>query len=300
MKILSRLLKCSTAFLLILLASSLAATILNQDIETYAQTPGEENIPPSQLPPPTNPNDANVILAATAGGTTDPVTGIHEYPNGTVITLTATPQKGFKFQEWVIDGLYTDTNNLPPIYLTADENPADAPPRPAAEDRLVLTTNPLRILCGYGWSFQYQAVFVPEVISSASADAVVTVLSAVGGTTNPSPGTYNYANGTTYTLTATADAGFEFKEWVVSGSYMPGHGVTGEPELDSHELTSNPLDVSCGYGYTYTYQPLFVPIGSETSTGIPANTVYIIVIVLVVIAIIAVAVAVYMSTKRSK
>jgi hypothetical protein len=218
--------------------------------------------------------------------------------------MTATPQKGFKFLYWIIEGGYVSSDNLPPIYLTAEDDPTQAPPRPAAEvvagDRLVLSQNPLIVLCGYGWAFKYQAVFTPATIFTGSADSIVTVLSSLGGSTNPGPGTYAYPNGTTYTLTASPASGFEFRYWVVSGQNLPGHGVADRPDLDATVITTNPLDVSCGYGYDYTYQALFTPVGSEAAGGIPTQTFYIVVAALVIIIVLALAFAMYMRSKQGK
>jgi hypothetical protein len=52
-----------------------------------------------------------------------------------------------------------------------------------------------------------------EPVSSTpptSNNAVVIVLSATGGTTDPSPGTYTYTPDETIKLTATPDSGFDF------------------------------------------------------------------------------------------
>jgi hypothetical protein len=290
--------KVAAMLFLLLLATMLLAA--------HAQLPipeGEEVIPPSQLLPVSEPGQAGVVIFASVGGTTDPAPGYHQFPNGTLIELTATPQKGFRFLHWVIEGGYTAEANLPPIYLPEDFDPELAPPRPAAEvvagDRLVLSQNPLYALCGYGWTFQYQAVFEPATIFGQSADAIINVVDSVGGTTDPAPGTYNYPEGTTYELTATPAPGFEFQYWVVSGDFLPGHGVTEKPEWDNTVFYDNPLLVACGFGYTYTYQPLFTPIESAIGTGISTETFTIVVIVLVIIAVLAVAVAVYMSMRRS-
>ena len=303
-------LKTKKLSLLALLTLLLALTI-TPIIGTYATTipPGEEVIPPSQLPEPTQGN-ANVIVGESVGGTTDPAAGVHQYENGTVIELTATPQDGFMFLYWIIEGGYTNTDNLPPIYFTEDDDPRLAPPRPAAEvtagDRLVLSQNPLVVLCGYGWSFQYQAVFVPETTFTQSVDATVTILSSVGGTTDPAPGTYSFEEDTPYTISATATTGYEFQYWVVSGDYLPGHGVSDQPDLDSVVIADNPLDVSCGYGYQYTYNPRFIPVGvdipGETpdggTTGIAEETFYLVVIALVAVIIIVLIFAVYSMRKR--
>jgi hypothetical protein len=115
--------------------------------------------------------------------------------------------------------------------------------------------------------------------ASAQSDvATVVVLPSVGGTTNPVAGTYEYANGTIIQLSATPDAGYAFHYWIVSGDVTPGHqpGRTNmviDPEtgeiianftlppaltaIDSLIIDTNSINITCGYGYTYTYQAVF-------------------------------------------
>jgi hypothetical protein len=156
----------------------------------------------------------------------------------------------------------------------------------------VTSTNPLNIICGYGYTYVYQPVFIPTnpTPGVTTNDAVVVVLDSIGGSTTPGPGTYYYADGDTITLTATPNSGYEFVTWVAVGE-------------DNHPTTfiENPTAITCGYGYTYDYQPMFQPTGSTTTTteGIPALYFYVIVIVLVIIAIIGIGAAL-MYRGRSK
>ena len=103
--------------------------------------------------------------------------------------------------------------------------------------------------------------------------------------TSPQPGTYSYPEGTTYTLIATPNSGFEFQYWLISGSYTstnyqapklvpPVQAEQGYiptfPEPTSAVLDTNAtysltlydsrLDVDCGYASIFTYQPVFAPI----------------------------------------
>jgi len=125
------------------------------------------------------------------------------------------------------------------------------------------------------------------LVANAQTDvATVIMLPSIGGTTDPPAGTHEYANGTTFIFTATPDPGYTFQYWVVSGDYTPGHynGTqtiiydpdTGEivgsfPKIpipaagiDSDTWTTNPANISHGFGYTYTYQAVFAPINAPT------------------------------------
>jgi hypothetical protein len=122
--------------------------------------------------------------------------------------------------------------------------------------------------------------------------AIVVILPSTGGTTTPAEGTYPYDNGTTITLSATPSEGFEFKYWVISGEYTPGHTtgtgiVVTDPDTgeviqlprppaatgaDSLVVTANQLGITCGYGYTFTYQAVFGPTNAPPTTTPPPQT----------------------------
>jgi hypothetical protein len=158
-------------------------------------------------------------------------------------------------------------------------------PQTAGWDSLITSQNPLNVICGYGYTFQYQAVFVPTAPSTPVGSAVVVVLDAIGGSINPGPGRYTFAEGSSHTMTATADEGYEFLYWIATGT-----GSTA-----GHEKTiilDNPLTIKCGIGYTYEYQPVFIPQGAETQpSGTPVEYFYAAIIILAIIAVIGIAAA---------
>lgn len=120
------------------------------------------------------------------------------------------------------------------------------------------------------------AVLVPEGLLDPNL-ATLQILSSIGGTTNPEPGTYSYLEGTDITLTATPEDGFEFLYWVVSGAITPGATqgilneflidgelfiIPGTPQIEYVLVIENPAQITCGYGYTYKYQAVFAPIAA--------------------------------------
>jgi len=82
-------------------------------------------------------------------------------------------------------------------------------------------------------------------------------ISVVGsGTTDPAPGDYTYAEGTTVTITAYPSAGWKVDHWEVNGSYYAG-------EVDSISLTMND-----NYGVVvYFVEQTFTLTISATSGG---------------------------------
>lgn len=294
---LTKVAKYATASLLVLLASTMLLLAFN--LSVYAQeepTPSPEEQYPPYVPNPYNPPTpapepqqvAIVTLVAAVGGTTSPAAGTYTYNYGDTITLTATPSTGYKFAYWIIRGLYTPGHNVPPInypeQAAEDPNWVPAFPNPSqvAEDSLVTSSNPLKIICGYGYSYLYQPVFMSTATPSPGNNSIVIVLAGAGGTTNPAPGTYTYLPDAAVTLTATPNSGFEFQYWIVTGA-EPGHDAI---------LTDQSLSINCQQGYTFTYQPVFKPSAATVpSTGVDPTIFYVVIAVLVIVAIIAVAVA---------
>jgi len=65
----------------------------------------------SAAPPPTY----ALTITATLGGTTSPAAGTYTYSAGTVVSVTATPNTGYTFDRWELDGINNSTN---PINVT--------------------------------------------------------------------------------------------------------------------------------------------------------------------------------------
>jgi hypothetical protein len=306
--------KLKATFLLTLMISMSLLLILNSTI-AMAQT-----------------NQAEVLIVNSVGGTTDPPasTTSYFYNSDDIINLTATAGDGFTFQYWIFQVLYTSGTNQPPVVVPA-EGEAPFPNLPAstqlAQDVGTLTQNPLHLICGYGYTILYQAVFAPITSTvpgqGLASNAIVNVLVSTGGTTSPKAGTYTYGNGSAINLKATANDGFEFKYWIITASYIVGANqpqivIPGEGEEPWPQLP-NPADVAsvnvvdansalqvlCGYGYTVNYQAVFAPTGSGvtppggTSGGIPVEYLYAAIAVIAIVAVIAIALAM-MYMKRSK
>jgi hypothetical protein len=250
----------------------------------------DEEIVPPPIPdfPSLIPQDvAKVVIIASVGGTTSPTYGEYTYPNNTKFEIKATPNSGYRFSHWVISGSYLPGHNLPPI-LVPVEIPEDWVPKfpnpsDIEKDSLVTSQNPLNVICGYGYTYQYQPVFVPTSITPTPIAGTVVVLEAVGGSVSPGAGTYTYVTDAIVTLTATAASGFNFDHWIVSGGPLPGHG-----DIENGIVTDNPLTTHAVEGETYNYQPVFSPAGTTTGGGIPEVYLYAIIVVLVILAAIGI------------
>ncbi len=193
--------------------------------------------------------NATITVLASAGGTMTP-SGTTTYPDGTDVSLSAAPQDNtWSFQYFII----TDSTGA----STTD------------------FSNPTTLTVNGGVTYTIQPVFAPILPINAtgglvnySTAAIVVILPSVGGSTSPAAGTYALANATTFQLKATANSGYQFSNWVISGSDIStGHG-TYPVNLAP---TDNPYIVNHGYGNTYYYQAVFKPV-STTSPG-PSPTI---------------------------
>jgi hypothetical protein len=52
------------------------------------------------VPPP---GKQHLTISSTTGGTTTPATGVWEYDQGSTAQVTATPDKGYTFKQWILD-----------------------------------------------------------------------------------------------------------------------------------------------------------------------------------------------------
>ncbi len=267
--------KTSTAIVLILLAAILAAT--SPIIATVSAQ-----------------SQATVIIPPSTGGDTDPAAGTYTYPSGTAVTFTATPDtaNAYQFSNWAIS---TDASN--------DTS----------------TNNPYTLTVAGGTTYIVSAIFfvpfvepIPPVTAiPATASARVVLLHTVGGHTTPAEGTYYLTNSSELTLTAVADVNWTFSHWIISGTPMAGHG--GYPYTSTP--TDNPLTLTHGFGYSYTFQPVFNPpsssgsgnggtggtggTGNTTGGGTSSDTIIIIGLVIVIV-ILLVAFGAFAYTKRGK
>jgi len=119
--------------------------------------------------------ERDLAISAGKGGTTKPSPGMHTYYIGTEIRVEAVPYQSHRFNGW--------TGNVP----AGHEN-----------------DNPVTITMD-----SYKSITANFVI----VQYTLTIAATTGGTTNPEPGDYVYAELTAVTITATPDSGYEFSGW---------------------------------------------------------------------------------------
>ena len=140
-------------------------------------------------------------LYASTGGTTDPPPGDYTHDFGTAVVITAIPDSGYGFSVWTGD-VYSSQEDDNPLTLTmyADKS---------------VTAN-----------------FIPQ--------HTLTIASGSGGTTDPSPGSYDYAPGTEVTITAIPNSGYRFNGWNgdASGTTNPVAVTMDEDKMIAANFTA--------------------------------------------------------------
>jgi hypothetical protein len=195
----------------------------------------------------------NLTITTTAGGTTNPPPGIHTYNNGTSVGVTAIPDTNYKFVYWELNGsnvgstnpttilmnnnyalkayfaliTYTltitstaggTTNPTPGTYTYPSSSYAEVTALPSANyflDHWVLdgssagSANPISVLMNSNRTLH--AVF-------SLINYTLTITASAGGTTNPVPGAYIYASGSSVSVSAMPNVNYKFVKWLLDGS----------------------------------------------------------------------------------
>lgn len=136
----------------------------------------------SGVPPP--PEEYDLTITVSTGGTTSPAPGTHTYTEGEIIGVAAIPDSGYKFDQWELNGVSYPENPIT-VEITSDatlhaEFSLPPPPPPETYD--------------------------------------VNLSAESGGTTDPTPGMYQVEAGATFDVLATSDEQHEFEYWTVDGA----------------------------------------------------------------------------------
>jgi hypothetical protein len=209
-------------------------------------------------------SQGTAVIVPSVGGTTAPDAGTYNYADGTTQQFTATPDTGFIFSSWTIS-----TSSGSSI---SSDNPLSLPMIAGVTYEIQANFDPLQAIPG-----------VPNIPSNMANAAIVVLLSSAGGTVSPAPGTYAFDDASSFNISATANSGWTFSHWVISGP-LDNHG--GFPFTPTP--TDNPYNINHGYGATYTYQAVFNPVGASPgpSPTIPEfSGLFVVVIAVVLVAI---------------
>ena len=192
-----------------------------------------------------------LTVSKTGNGTVTPTIGDHTYNAGTSVTLTATPDAGWQFEKWVINGT-TFTSASTQITINANTTavatftqitykltifhigngtvfPVDGESTHNVGESVTLTATP-----DQGWQFVKWEIngysvnsASTQITINANTNAVATfsrityklTVSHVGnGSVSPVDGESTHNAGESVTLTATPDQGWQFEKWEINGN----------------------------------------------------------------------------------
>jgi uncharacterized repeat protein (TIGR02543 family) len=242
-----------------------------------------------------------LTIAKVGNGTTNPAVGDHIYAVGTVVNITATPDTGWKFDNWSGDASGTSAT----VSVTMSANKAVTANFSAlASYTLTIavagtgTTNPaagphtyyegtvvnITAIPATGWQFDnwsgdasgtnatISVTMTANKTVTANFSAVPTydltmaVDDAAHGSTTPAVGTHTYNEGTVVTITATPATGWQFDSW--TGDVADPDSATTTVTVDADKtVTANFVEVVApsypGVGSQWVYE---VTYGTEVTT----------------------------------
>jgi PKD repeat protein len=243
----------------------------------------------------------NLTIIATAGGTTDPIPGTYSYDEGTNVQVTAIPDANYDFVYWELDGAYNGTGN--PTTVLMNENHTLKAIFAIVTYTLTITTTTGGTTIPAAGAYTYDAGSSVSVQAFPSANYLfdhweldgsyagtdnpttvqmdddhtlhavfslinytLTITTTAGGTTDPAPGTYVYASGSSVVVTATPDTNYKFIHW----------------EIDGSNITDNPITVFMDNDYTLhavfqllTYRLTILGSTGGTTDPVPGTYVYV-------------------------
>lgn len=202
--------------------------------------------------------DLTMEVNQASWGTTSPTVGTHTYNRGDVVSIIATPNNGYEFDNWtgdtVDDPNSASTNITMDAPKTVKANFTRTQYTLTIQDTPGGSTNPVAGVYDYyagdviaitaipagGYQFvQWQGDAVEDELSASTTvlmdgnktvsalftpeqtfPLTISVSDPVAGITDPVPGIYSYTSGQIATVTASANPGYNFVNWTgdVSGN----------------------------------------------------------------------------------
>jgi hypothetical protein len=217
-----------TAFLIAICLSSIS--MAGAQTPTPTASPTAAPTPTSTLYyPPLSTNKLTVSVNYPGAGSISPSSGVHQYYYGTVVTAYVSTNLGYQFEGWYLNGVYMGK----------------------------LTSISLNMIQDYS---------LIAVFSMRTAFLTINTNPFVGGTTVPSPGTYNCSYGATITVSEYPSSGYNFSGWYLGGIYQGAGSSITVPMTSDAQLNAF---FNNGSNPSPTDTPAPTPIPTATPTPPP-------------------------------
>lgn len=205
-------------------------------------------------------------------GSVEPADGYHDYVEGTVVDITATPDPGCQFDGWTGDEVADASSASTKITMDSDKTIIAGFSRvrhtltinvtgagsvePSAgtysypEGAVVnITAKPSDGYLFEGWTGEVAVTLSPSTTVTMDSDKTITVIFSLpkstlnimvegGGSVNPSAGNHSYAKGAVVDITATPDKGYRFDGWIGDVADADSPGTTVKMNSDK-TITAN-------------------------------------------------------------
>ena len=189
----------------------------------------------------------NLSINNPALGSINPLPGTYHVALNDSLVLTATPNPGVTFDGWKIS-VGTQTMGTIPI------NPFTFP------------VNPNNIAFG---EMNVVAMFSDSTSAPDSMTVIINTADATMGTTNPAPGTYNFAVGSQTFVTAIPNDGYQLLYWIES---MTVGDMTVTDTLIADTIIVNVIPIMAGITSSLTAYFEAIPVQPcETPTNLHAS-----------------------------
>jgi hypothetical protein len=247
-----------------------------------------------------------LTVTAGSGGTTSPSAGEYQYSSGASVSVSETPNAGFTFSNWIVNGsgggssnpytfniygnttiqgVFSQINFTLTVYLSTGgtTSPTSGTYSYAYGSNVGVTAYPNSGYYLANWVVNGSAdgsanplgfiIYGNTAIQPTFAlNPTLTVSSGVGGTTNPVTGTYTtYTPGSTVTIYETASSGYDWSNWLVNGS-SSGSGnplsftITGDTTVQP-VFSLTSISISVTYPTSTTYTSDLIPVQFTVSGG---------------------------------
>lgn len=154
----------------------------------------------AELPPP--PPEKQYLTIASVNGQTNPTAGTYTIDKNTSVTVTCTPNSGYRFKEWLLDNVSVSTGLSYVVLMDANHG-------------LVAVCEPIPPPPTY----------------------TLFINASIGGTTHPAVGTYEFTEGTIVNVAPIPDNGYRFVDWTLDGQMITDNPINVTMNAD-HSLTA--------------------------------------------------------------